>query len=319
MQSFALDHRGRYPMQVPDEDEGSSGGNSEHLAIHTNLSFSTRHFNAIARELGSPKVLACPSDNRRAANSFSGLGLENISYWLNIQARAGSSLDYLGGDRNLSRSDKGNSSTNQGMILTFTKAIHGYRGNILFADGRVELLRSIEIQPTPVQEVSENPSPRDGAGTVLPSDSHTTTGRNPILAISDLLDNSRRKITNSGASEIRPRPGVNAPSPDKSATDREASRSTEVYPIVPSAMQKSGGARPQAGDSASRPRGPRDLTQPGMDHASEDAPRGTLMELLLTRRLGIWLFILGLILVLLALVWHYLHRKRRGQALPNSN
>ena len=62
---FAHDHSGRLPMQVPANAGGSLEyvQNAYRLAGEFELTF--HHFQVLATELITPKVLLCPADTRR--------------------------------------------------------------------------------------------------------------------------------------------------------------------------------------------------------------------------------------------------------------
>src|SRR3954465_11107528 len=67
MQLFAHDHRDRFPMQTPMSEGGSLEAKREVFLANTNLSFSARHFIALANELVAPRLAVCPADTRRSA------------------------------------------------------------------------------------------------------------------------------------------------------------------------------------------------------------------------------------------------------------
>ena len=140
-QSFAQDHGGRFPMQVP----ASEGGSLEFLQaaylVNSNFYFSYRHFLTLSNELVNPALLVCPADTRQAAASFATLNNSNLSYFVAASARLGESDDILAGDRNITD----NSSAPQSLLqlgptnsLFWTRELHQFKGNILFADGHVE-------------------------------------------------------------------------------------------------------------------------------------------------------------------------------------
>src|SRR4051812_12791942 len=138
---FAHDHQGRFPMQVSTND----GGSLEFMRLATNFGgeiyFSFRHYQSLARELDTPKILVCPTDTRVAAEDFFGLRNENISYFISGSAEYEKPQSILSGDRNIETYGFGRSSVL--MVAAddrpgWTSEMHQYQGNLLFADSHVE-------------------------------------------------------------------------------------------------------------------------------------------------------------------------------------
>jgi prepilin-type N-terminal cleavage/methylation domain-containing protein len=86
---FVTDHD-RFPWRLAVAEGGSS--------TCTNV-YPT--FQALARELVTPQLLACPSDTRRPAADFATLRDANISYFIGIDSREDRFGMLLAGDRNL--------------------------------------------------------------------------------------------------------------------------------------------------------------------------------------------------------------------------
>lgn len=137
---FANDHRGRFPMRVPVWDGGSEEFATNALAIAGGLQVGFQHFQSLATELVTPKLLICPSDNRGATNRFLELQNENVSYCINVGAEHGKATSILAGDRNLEKVSvevlADGATVNH--RLRWTAEQHRRRGNLLFADGHVE-------------------------------------------------------------------------------------------------------------------------------------------------------------------------------------
>jgi prepilin-type N-terminal cleavage/methylation domain-containing protein/prepilin-type processing-associated H-X9-DG protein len=139
--SFAQDHNGQFPMAVPATQGGSLEFAQNAYRAGGLFYFSFRHFQALSNELVTPKLVACPSDTRPAAERFSLLKNENVSYAVGINADASHPNSILATDRNLT-----NDWTGFGSLLRFgptnavrwTAELHRFKGNLLFADGRVE-------------------------------------------------------------------------------------------------------------------------------------------------------------------------------------
>lgn len=139
--SFANDHAGNFPMAVPRTDGGSKEFVANGYLVNGPFYFSYRHFQALAPELVRPDLLLCPTDTARtAAENFPTLQNSNVSYFVGVDAKFSAPNAVLAGDRNLTR----NALPNEPIIrvrggkLHWTKELHEFKGNVLFADGHVE-------------------------------------------------------------------------------------------------------------------------------------------------------------------------------------
>jgi len=142
---FAHDHDSKFPMQLLSVD----GGSSEFIPASSDLFgayyLSYHHFQALSNELGSVKVLACPADTRLPAANFAELRNENLSYFVGVKANYDKPNSILAGDRNLTndlRSDPTLLFDGPEGPLHWTRELHRSKGNLLFADGRVEQARA---------------------------------------------------------------------------------------------------------------------------------------------------------------------------------
>jgi prepilin-type processing-associated H-X9-DG protein len=129
------DNGDKYPMDVPT----AKGGTME---------FSTgadtfRHFQVMSNELSTPRILICPADVRVAADNFTSLKNQNVSYFVGLDASEESPQMLLDGDRNLT----GGSAPENGILklvpggpVGWTTAIHNNQGNLGLADGSVQQL-----------------------------------------------------------------------------------------------------------------------------------------------------------------------------------
>jgi len=131
----------------------------------------------MSNELGTPKIVICPSDgDRTAATNFGGhldtLGNGGISYFIGKNANKTNALQYLAGDRNIgikpAKGWSGNDpdggvtgfSPNFGAAgsyrslssyandprLQWTGKLHQEKGNILLADGSVQQYTSSKMR-----------------------------------------------------------------------------------------------------------------------------------------------------------------------------
>ncbi len=133
--TFALDNDGRFPMHV----SLTNGGTME-LAASGSVSF---HFLVMSNELSTPKILACPNDaNRNCVTTFANLSDTNISYFLNLDCVEMDPSSLLTGDGNLTNRRAAGSrfiSVGKTTTLGWTKAMHREKGNLVLADGSVNL------------------------------------------------------------------------------------------------------------------------------------------------------------------------------------
>jgi prepilin-type processing-associated H-X9-DG protein len=138
---FAHDHNSQFPMAVPTAAGGTLEFAQNGRRIGGDFYFGFRHFQALSNELGSPKVLVCPADNRTAAASFSLLSNEHLSYFVGITASYDQPGSVLAGDRNVRVTGRGSETTiypGHTAPLLWTADLHQFRGNLLFADAHVE-------------------------------------------------------------------------------------------------------------------------------------------------------------------------------------
>lgn len=148
--SFAHDHDSKFPMQVPT----SSGGSAEFLQaafrVYGPFYFSYKHFQALGGELGTPKVVICPADDRAAAANFNVLSNANLSFFVGANADPARPNSILAGDRNLTNDFSGPVSIvrlGPNQPLRWTRELHHFKGNLLFADGRTEEVNSLTLKP----------------------------------------------------------------------------------------------------------------------------------------------------------------------------
>ncbi len=147
--SFAHDHDGKFPMQVPT----NAGGSLEFLRAATNALGSTyfafRHFQALSNDLVTPRILICPADTRAVADNFRDLKNDQVSYFAGAAAEFDKPDSILAGDRNITSFTPGSGTVvrlDSPNAIGWTGDLHEYKGNLLFADGRVEELNGAGLQ-----------------------------------------------------------------------------------------------------------------------------------------------------------------------------
>jgi prepilin-type processing-associated H-X9-DG protein len=138
---FLHDHGDKFPMAVPLAEGGSQEFVRNGYAVDGEFYFSFRHFQALSNELSTPAVLICPTDTRLRATDFGGLQNSNVSYFVGVKAGFSQPDSILAGDRNLTANFSPNPSIvsiEAGNPLRWTREMHQFKGNILFAGGQVE-------------------------------------------------------------------------------------------------------------------------------------------------------------------------------------
>jgi prepilin-type N-terminal cleavage/methylation domain-containing protein len=144
---WADDNDSRYPWEVDAYAGGSRGSRAtwQHLVV-------------LEREIVTPKVLICPSDNREPALDFStnrntGLkwhGNYGVSYFVGLDANEGRPQMHLLGDRNIDGLEKQDCEVAgvTGVVTwlnvtndpTWSSAVHRWAGNVTRVDGSIALL-----------------------------------------------------------------------------------------------------------------------------------------------------------------------------------
>ena len=138
---FMHDHDGKFPMQVPVSEGGSQEFVQGGYAMDGEFYFSYRHFQVLSNESIEPKILICPADTRPPAANMAALQNSNLSYFVGVDADFGKPNSILAGDRNIIDVPQPNPSIvhgGTGYQLRWTKELHQFKGNVLFADGHVE-------------------------------------------------------------------------------------------------------------------------------------------------------------------------------------
>jgi len=139
---FENDHDDTFPMGV----STNQGGSMEYLtggeAFH--------HFQVMSNELSTPKILVCPTDNRKLALNFSVLSNANLSYFVGSLTNSANPQAVLGGDRNLTTNGvpvkRGVLDLTTNTVVGWTGAIHQNSGNVLLGDGSVQPTTSSRLR-----------------------------------------------------------------------------------------------------------------------------------------------------------------------------
>jgi hypothetical protein len=129
---FAADNGDRFPMGV---------ASNRVMATDWAPGF-LRCFQAASNELATPRLLVCPLDNRKPATNFPSLNIQNVSYFLGLDADEGTPQMLLAGDRNLTTNGvpigPGLVEISGQSVFGWTKALHNGNGNVVLSDGSVQ-------------------------------------------------------------------------------------------------------------------------------------------------------------------------------------
>jgi len=137
---WSNDHNDRFPMQYGTDKGGSREGiDKEEPWLH---------FKALSNELSTPKVLACPADDRQPATNFSNLTLTNLSYFVGIDADETIPFMLLSGDRNVTNGI----APKKGIVeftvppVGWTETMHHDAGNLGLSDGSVQQASNLGLR-----------------------------------------------------------------------------------------------------------------------------------------------------------------------------
>ncbi|MEP6664500.1 MAG: type II secretion system protein, partial [Verrucomicrobiota bacterium] len=137
---YAGDNNDKYPMNISTNDQPLILESTE---VH-------QYFSLLQNELGTPKVLLCPNDEKRtAATNFSQLSNRNISYFVGLDASENVPESIISGDRNITNGfppaqNLLNLMSNQ--MAGFTSEIHTNQGNIALGDGSVQQVSNARLR-----------------------------------------------------------------------------------------------------------------------------------------------------------------------------
>jgi prepilin-type N-terminal cleavage/methylation domain-containing protein len=154
---FALDHESRHPWHVP-PNEGCTYGAAAGVTW--------KNYAAMSNELGSPKILVCPSDTKTKmmAVSFSEFVSSTfrsnaLSYFAGLDGYEMLPIAMIAGDGNISGGTASTcgSAGPAGLVtarayiagnssIRWTNAVHGTIGHIAFPDGSVQRANRKQLQ-----------------------------------------------------------------------------------------------------------------------------------------------------------------------------
>ena len=146
---YAADHDERFPWMVSTNFNPTNTIGSREF---TNSSQIFRHFLAMSNELNTPKILSCPSDEKRTRGTdFATLSNTNLSYFINIE-EANDEVNpnhLLSGDRNITGGSPSNGFLHvftPTSVVGWTAELHNRAGNVGLSDGSVAQVNVQRLQ-----------------------------------------------------------------------------------------------------------------------------------------------------------------------------
>ena len=143
---FLHDHDSKLPMEVSTNYGGTLEFTRASYSVGGEFYFQYRHFQALSNDLLVPKILVCPADRGRLiASDFQDFNDLNISYFVGANADYNLPNSILAGDRNITNATAASGTIVRladGGAVAWTDELHVFKGNVLYADGRVEELNS---------------------------------------------------------------------------------------------------------------------------------------------------------------------------------
>jgi prepilin-type N-terminal cleavage/methylation domain-containing protein/prepilin-type processing-associated H-X9-DG protein len=210
---FAVDHEGKYPMDVPERLGGSSEYTSSFLITNTPFSRDFHHFVALSNEVPNVRIMVCPADRkRRPAENYQTFSNTNLSYWANTCAVPHATLASLAGDWNAFNPSNQSNDWEQ---INFTQQVHARKGSVLFADGRVEITRSVSVPSA-----------------ILPPDTAVTSPPTPAVPPAGAGRNARPQPNAPVTPAPAPAPSPSATTPPPNQTKAEEKKSDPPPPTV---------------------------------------------------------------------------------------
>jgi prepilin-type N-terminal cleavage/methylation domain-containing protein/prepilin-type processing-associated H-X9-DG protein len=141
-QVWLQENDGKFPWEIP----VSEGGTKELIGSGN----ASPHFQGFTRYITNASVFLCPSDSTRMqATSVSTLTDSNLSYFINLDVVTNSTTGILAGGRHLQVNGQpvppGLNTITTNSQIGWTRELHNNpktppRGNMVFADGHVELV-----------------------------------------------------------------------------------------------------------------------------------------------------------------------------------
>lgn len=298
--SFAHDHNSKFPAQVPLAEGGADGLVVNGVAVHSGFDFVFLNFQSLASDLGTPKILICPTDTQLPATSFTSLKNTNLSYFLGYNADYNQPADVLAGDRNLASLPNLTFYNGSGQPLRWSGIMHRFKGNVLFADGHVEELSGRQSGARVV--ITGNSVAPSGGAASQPAGRPDLSGPQPVASkIPSALGQPAQAsgfVTHSAANPAQP----SLPSPDSNAPAGQRSSKVKGENLPPAI------SRLETSNPAEIISTPTNASSGVLSSPSPTEPEMSPFNQQLTRCLrGLigWGYLLWLLLLLLFLAYKY--------------
>ena len=137
---YAGDNRDHFPMNISTNDKPVV---NETTQVY-------QYFQLTENELGTPKVVVCPSDaNRKFSKDFTNFNNSNVSYFIGLDSNEERTNSMVAGDRNISNGfppKDGILRLTAKQKVSFTKEIHNEQGNVVLGDGSVRQVTSKQLR-----------------------------------------------------------------------------------------------------------------------------------------------------------------------------
>jgi prepilin-type N-terminal cleavage/methylation domain-containing protein len=137
---FAASHGNQFPMQFL---TNTVAGSDAAIAPAT-------YFGLMSNELSTPKLLACPADDRVPAATWASFTASNISYFVGMNAHETFPQSLLAGDRNLTLNGEplgpGLFAVSSNAPVGWSAALHRRAGNIALGDGSVQQVTEVRLR-----------------------------------------------------------------------------------------------------------------------------------------------------------------------------
>ncbi|SPE57118.1 conserved exported hypothetical protein [Verrucomicrobia bacterium] len=327
---FAHDHNGLFPMAVSTNAGGSREFVQNASMLNGEFYFAYRHFQPLSNDLVMTRVLVCPADRRLPATNFQTLKNENVSYFVGVNAVFGRPESILAGDRNLTNDYVAPASTvrlGPNSALRWTAEMHQFKGDLLFADGHVELKKSAAltaaINQVPIVAdfaLPSLPSASGGSGSGSSTSGGSGSGASGSPGAPAAAPSGGSEVSGAAGSAAsvapigNPGPVSQATKPTTTTMPRTGQGTSSEPP--PPAVTSTPVAKPATNGAAGG-----SSTQPQV----EDSKLSPLAQWFATMvdgvlRKGLWLLYLLLLLLAVAAValhrWARGRKKKRAQAEP---
>jgi type II secretory pathway pseudopilin PulG len=139
---FATDHNDQFPWQITNSALPNPVPGDDLM----------KYILAVTNEISTPKILHCPEDRRKQADSWTNFNRQNLSYFVSEDASEFLPASFLSGDRNIASSGvifpPGRAKIPHRYIpkLSWAPILHRTQGNACMGDGSVQQLSGARLR-----------------------------------------------------------------------------------------------------------------------------------------------------------------------------